>query len=436
MRRLLFVAVLVAALLLPVVAQAVLLAGAARVDLTPQLPGPAGQKICLGGYGARNAKPAQGVHDPVCARALVLSDGQQKLCFLSLDATQPPVRLKPDLLARLKDLGFGSGGFIVGASHSHSAPDNHSDQGPLIAAAFGARSQYLYDKFLEGALAAVTQAHAALRPAVVGCARTNLVDMSHNRRGEQGGRASDPALSLLRVDGQDGQPIALLFNFTAHPTILDDDNMLISAEWPGAAETALEQALPGAVALFFNGAEGDQSPSTGRFGAKFDAVAGFGGEIAKQALALRGQAKTAPAVRLAVASAELALPKPEVSPAFMEITGKEYGISREIANAALGALTSKSVEQSVVVVGDMVLITVPGEMVSEPLGLGLKAMAAQAGFACPVVVGLSPLDISYILDQKGYQAGGYEASMSFYGPGLGQALVDGLTRLVAQVKAK
>jgi len=415
--------------------QAVLLAGAGRGDITPDLPGPAGQKVCLGGYGARNAKPAEGVRDHVFARALVLSDGNQKVCFVALDALQPPAALKADLLAALKDLGYQAKGFIVGASHSHSAPDNHTDQGPLIAAAFGARSQHVYDAFLKGALAAVKQADASLRPAVVGAGKVEVA-LNRNRRPEEGSTLTDPALTVLRVDGTDGKPIATLFNYTAHPTIMDADNMLISAEWPGQAETALEAALPGSVALFFNGAEGDQSPDTEGMGSGYEAVKAFGAAIAKQALALRESIKPAAPVRLAAAVAELKMPAMRVSPAFMETIAKEYSIPEAVANSALKAMAPPSVEQSAIAVGDAVFVSVPGEMVTEPLGLNAKRIEAEAGFKFPVLIGLSPQDVSYIVDDKGYAKGGYETAMSFYGPTIGQTVLDGIARLVAEVKPK
>ena len=45
-------------------------AGVARVDLTP----PMEMKATLGGYGERMSRPAEGVHDRVFAKALVLAD--------------------------------------------------------------------------------------------------------------------------------------------------------------------------------------------------------------------------------------------------------------------------------------------------------------------------------------------------------------------------
>ena len=55
-------------------------AGAAQVDITPQTD------IHLAGAVGR-FRPAQYVYDPLYARALVLENGEKKICFVSLDLT-------------------------------------------------------------------------------------------------------------------------------------------------------------------------------------------------------------------------------------------------------------------------------------------------------------------------------------------------------------
>src|SRR4051794_6516859 len=56
-------------------------AGVARVDLTP----PLSMKAPLGGYGARMNRPAEGVHDRIFAKALVISDGSRKFVLVTAD---------------------------------------------------------------------------------------------------------------------------------------------------------------------------------------------------------------------------------------------------------------------------------------------------------------------------------------------------------------
>ncbi|MFH1922368.1 MAG: hypothetical protein ABIP48_21100 [Planctomycetota bacterium] len=53
---------------------AALEAGVARVELTP----PEELGAALGGYGERMSKPAEGVHDRVFAKALVISDEEYR----------------------------------------------------------------------------------------------------------------------------------------------------------------------------------------------------------------------------------------------------------------------------------------------------------------------------------------------------------------------
>src|SRR5690349_11542410 len=52
----------------------VLMAGVARVDITPPLQ----MKASLGGYGDRMNKPATGIHDRVWAKALTLHQGPKR----------------------------------------------------------------------------------------------------------------------------------------------------------------------------------------------------------------------------------------------------------------------------------------------------------------------------------------------------------------------
>src|SRR5438270_13582528 len=64
----------------------VLKAGAAKMDITP----PTG--FAMWGYGARHDRPSDGVLDPLQARALVLSVGDQRIAIVSLDLGRAPTR--------------------------------------------------------------------------------------------------------------------------------------------------------------------------------------------------------------------------------------------------------------------------------------------------------------------------------------------------------
>ena len=44
--------------------------------------------------------------------------------------------------------------------------------------------------------------------------------------------------------------------------------------------------------------------------------------------------------------------------------------------------------------------------------------------------------LGYALSREEYAQGGYEACLSFYGPGLGEWLVDGATRALDELEAR
>ena len=76
---------LVGLLVLPTPCHAATLqAGVAKRDVTPPIGGR------LYGYGARGDNVSTGVHDPLYAKAIVLSDGSTKLAIVTLDLGSMP----------------------------------------------------------------------------------------------------------------------------------------------------------------------------------------------------------------------------------------------------------------------------------------------------------------------------------------------------------
>src|SRR5665213_3197434 len=92
-------------------------AGVARVDLTPPLD----LKAPLGGYGERMNRPAEGVHDRIFAKALVLHDGTNKFALVTVDIVGFPPPVKPALVERLAGNGWSTGQIMLLPSHSHTS---------------------------------------------------------------------------------------------------------------------------------------------------------------------------------------------------------------------------------------------------------------------------------------------------------------------------
>jgi len=72
-------------------------ANVAVIKLTPPLE----MGYTLGGYGARMSKPAEGIHDDIWAKALVLNDGDKKYAIITLDILGLPPNVKPQVVEKL-----------------------------------------------------------------------------------------------------------------------------------------------------------------------------------------------------------------------------------------------------------------------------------------------------------------------------------------------
>ena len=73
------------------------------------------------------------------------------------------------------------------------------------------------------------------------------------------GYAVDPEIVVLKIVSERGAPLAGLWNFAIHGTMLGKRNLLLSSDVMGVASRQLESTL-GVPVLFVNGAVGDVSP--------------------------------------------------------------------------------------------------------------------------------------------------------------------------------
>ncbi len=260
-------------------------AGAGRADITPKEPMP------MWGYGERHGLLSIGVQDPLFAEALVLQFGAKKLAIVGMDMGRAPAEHSLQAIRkRIKDDAGIEYSFIAG-SHSHHGPVLElTDEPGKGQGKFDASLRY-YKQMEDGIVAAIEEANSHLVPARMGVAKASLDGFNRNRHTKIEPKPVDRDLQVMRLDTLDGKPIAVLVNFTAHPTMINAMVLKFSADYVGAMKAAVREALNCNV-IFMQGASGDQSvnegpPELGRKGYQ-----NFGAALGREVIKLASPLKT------------------------------------------------------------------------------------------------------------------------------------------------
>ncbi len=213
--------------------------GAAKVDVSPtaeQLP-------------ARYTD----VLDPLFARSIAVQGDSGTAMLITVDAGGVSNDLWAAVTQRLDaELGVPAENVLLAATHSHSA---------------GRANQ---DGYVDGIVRSATEALAAAQPArmSVGTGSShlnvnrNIIDRETGTWWEGPNRSgpSDKTVSVASFQTLDGKPIAVYYNYAMH-AVTNGMQDRISADYPGAASTYIENSLgDGTVAVFSSAAAGDQNP--------------------------------------------------------------------------------------------------------------------------------------------------------------------------------
>jgi hypothetical protein len=199
------------------------------------------------------------IRDHLFARAIVVHDGTTCAVLVGIDLGAAGNQIVEDAIPRAsKAAGCPAANVVISATHTHSSNTHGLGQGaptPKRAA--------------DAIVDAVTVASSKLAPARVGYGRTTL-DLNVNRdlfnsrlewRQEPNPDGpSDKTLAVVELLGEDNVPIAVYMNYAMHPINFYLSGV-ISADFPGEASRYVEELFGDrTVAVFSQGASGDQNP--------------------------------------------------------------------------------------------------------------------------------------------------------------------------------
>lgn len=241
-----------------------LIAGTARADITP----PDG--IAHAGWGAQTHQRAEGVDMPLYCTVLYVSDVNRSVELAILDIDTGTISVGRD--AELRDTiasttGISAQNIRIAYTHTHS--------GPVTGVSWIVEGADLIEPWLDSippkAAAAVEEARQQAKKARVTTA-SGQCEINVNRRPqtEDGTRYTgrdwdgfvDHEVLVTGFDDEDGEPIATIVNYACHPTIMAQDNRLITPDYPGMTRKVVEENV-GGMCLFLQGAAGNIGPIDG-----------------------------------------------------------------------------------------------------------------------------------------------------------------------------
>ncbi|HNT87538.1 MAG TPA: neutral/alkaline non-lysosomal ceramidase N-terminal domain-containing protein, partial [Candidatus Hydrogenedentes bacterium] len=306
------------------------------------------------------------------------------LCYIPRALRRRVLELAPETAPREH--------IILTATHTHNGPGAMEDR-LLYRFVSGRYVPEVLEATARAIVQAMNEAYNARRRAGIAYGTAKQTALSENRRIPKG--PIDEQVGVIRVDDSDGNPLAIIANFAAHPTIVPEtDHYSFSCDYPGYFYTELESLTsPGCVAMFMNGAEGDQRPASPEGRAGWDRVEAVGRLLAARVKeVVNGLICGEGALHVGYTVATL---PPTLADAVQP-----------------GDVFLQTLE-----INDLLLTFFPGEPCVE-IGLEMRRRALARGYKAQFTVGLANDYVNYFVPRKTYHRFDYECGMNFYGPGI------------------
>lgn len=381
----------------------------------------------MGGYAARDGV-ATSTLDDLEANLLYLRDEHGvAVAWVSIDvlAIARPVR---ELLSRVVSevVGIPRENVIVVATHTHSGPRGwHGEIHPVLP---GELDPAACAELSVAVREAATGLARALAPARISWRVGSVHGAGGNRHEPEGPHDnSTGVLVVYPIDGED--PLALLYDYACHPTVLGPEHMGWSADWVGGARDWIRSEFPDAVDLpvvFLQGCAGDVSPRFYRRGRNVAETERLGGIVGAAVAASALEATPIANQELSMERRVVELPvrsvssdSPDGQGLALTHVGKSPDVAvrlddaREEATISYAALASADLPTtlelpvSFVSVGPISWLHLPVELSAE-YGMSIRRNAAHLR-----VVGYADDYCGYVVDPKSHRNRTYEAQASF-----------------------
>lgn len=454
-----------------------------------------------GGHSPYNSAlgASAGFYNRLRVKVLSLSNGGETIVIVKTPLIFPTLYLYEKITEKLKsDYGLDLwNNIILTSTHTHSGPARFwrllEGFGP-----FGVdeSSGEIFKRLVDSITPVIASAVNSMEPAKFGYGINKKFDpedrINRDRRCEDDNiytdlsntdvylrgdtyKTKDNSLVVIRVEKENGEPLAAVVNFGMHGTVFEDENFTEDA--PGAVEFGVEDAFgrrgKQIVALFVQGAGGDVSPAGDFLGhSKTQQLEMIGNTIAGKVLALWDSITTTNKIPIEIVNERVNISRENIGYSgdeFVNYQGQPFTLGAfgcggnegstgvdcgnpetKLIDGSLPCIfniedlitdesSSEGFQQfmqtrlSSARIGDLFIVTLPGE----PLSMLANELENRArditGIRDVTTFGYAQDHQLYLSTEDEWWQGGYEAFMNIWGPKFGNFLIEKSLPLLEQV---
>jgi hypothetical protein len=301
----------------------------------------------VGGVGA--AHPVTRKEGDLTVRVLVLEHGTNRVAIVSSDFLGFPALLGDKARAMVQ--GIPAHNILIGATHTHSAPDCYGfPDGQGGTSSDPKYVELVCRRMAEGINQAVTELQPAHIKIATGTAKGKI---AFNYYAE---RLYDPRCHVIQALDASGKPFATLVNYAIHPEVLGSGVGICSPDLVGPLYDEIA-AKGGGTGIFMNSAQGgmvtaDNRLENGTDARTWDECRRIGTLLADEALRIVESAPIQSAPKLLCFSRALTLPVD--SAGMRELMKQMPGFDPKLADHVVTQL-------NVINLGNAQILTIPGE---------------------------------------------------------------------------
>ena len=430
--------------------------GAAKVEITPQ------GNVWMDGM--PRSHESEGVHDPIYARAVVVSpdvdNKASRFVIVSCDVCALDAETVDEIKTAVSEkTGIPAENMVIAVTHTHSGPSLHGFFNPKA-------EKYEVGEFVPKLINVICDANEALRPAMIGWAKGIEDTISYYRRlktvdgkiimnweefspdqivgpAEEG----DSELGVVKiVSAEDTESvIAVMYSHAGHPNVMSGENFQISGDYPGLSSKIIEDKT-GGIALFLNAAQGSMDID-GLKDRDWEGVDRTGKALAAAAQAVAENIDLKKEAKFAVAARKFGVPIRQITPeeldwatqimqkATGEIVTLIDGVGDEWKAELFLSLDKQKgsnipLEMTGIAIGDVAFLSFPGELFTE-IGQKIKA---KSPFAFTYIIDMANDYQGYFPTQKAIGEGGYAVETRNCDAAAGEIIIKNSLEILEELK--